>query len=552
MTAVTTERSDAKRRRGALGAIAGVAMAASVVLVGPGNFSTVGAADPVKILPLGNASTQGIMRPDGGGSPVGSSEQVGYRERREDRLQEGDFDFDFGGTQTSGGAEWDDTDHEGVSGETLSQIRSRTTSLSASLDPDVVLLMGGSNDRTDPGLPPNSNAAEAELTGLIGDVQSKFGSDTQIIVAKLPKFLNDTTRNTLITDFNDALDGIAAAAGANVSGVDMFPLITNDDIPAGDAVHPNLAGYGKMADEWFKGLVELYPELEPTQADPVVNDDFNRADADLGTAPTGQLWVESVDTAPLTDVEFEIVSQEVAVVAGNTGNSIVTVDAATNEADVKVDVDVSSGSGNPSLALLAADRNNTIVAQVAWGGGNNVLRLGKFDGGAFTTLDEGRFFFPDRNVDSTSDGPVENPYELRAVVDDNVIEVWWDGVMWLRHELTPGEITKYGSNTRWGIRAQPPGEDKDSRWDNFVLRDPDAAPPPPPTTNPPPTDPPGDDDGYDPIEPERAADSRVSPGSKIQAGATFTVDVSDFASEGDVISANLTVAGAAGVGFATL
>ncbi|MEM9748312.1 MAG: hypothetical protein AAF945_16575, partial [Actinomycetota bacterium] len=58
--------------------------------------------------------------------------------------------------------------------------------------------------------------------------------------------------------------------------------------------------------------------------------------------------------------------------------------------------------------------------------------------------------------------------------------------------------------------------------------------------------------GFTAIGPERAGDSRVSPGTKVQAGQTFTVDVSSFASAGDALAVNLTVAGAAGIGFATM
>ncbi|MEM9747210.1 MAG: hypothetical protein AAF945_11005, partial [Actinomycetota bacterium] len=65
MTSAPTARSDARKRRGALAAVAGVALAGSMVLVGPGNFGIVGAADPVKILPLGNSLTQGVENPGG-------------------------------------------------------------------------------------------------------------------------------------------------------------------------------------------------------------------------------------------------------------------------------------------------------------------------------------------------------------------------------------------------------------------------------------------------------------------------------------------------------
>ena len=58
--------------------------------------------------------------------------------------------------------------------------------------------------------------------------------------------------------------------------------------------------------------------------------------------------------------------------------------------------------------------------------------------------------------------------------------------------------------------------------------------------------------GFTAIGPSRAGDSRVSPGTKVSAGATFTVDVSDLASAGDALAVNLTVAGAAGIGFATM
>ncbi len=465
-----------RRRRPGVRTLVAFAVAAGAMLVGPaGAVPTVGAAGPVKILPLGNSLTEGY-EVDGG--PVPFSQRAGYRERLEDRFQDVGFDFDFVGTKTSGSARLDDTDHEGVSGDRIEAIRNRMNGLPVGLDPDVVLLIAGTNDLTDDTatfpLPANSDAAEAAMADLLDDLTSKW-PDAKVVVSTLIQFRENPAgqRTTLIRDYNAALPGIVAAAGSNVSLVDSYPVITTEDIPGGDAIHPDRFGYGKIADVWFDGLSGLYPELLPDLTDPLVRDDFNRPDADLGTAPTGQIWVESAKSA-FNPLEWGIKSSQVSVIGGN-DEGIVTVDAGVSDVDVSADVVVSPTSGNPSLTLRAEDAGNQLVAGIVWRPGNNRLTLAKIVNGAATNLVNAGFFFPDTNGDGVSEGP-SGTYNLRATVEGDTVEVWVDDVRWISYQLTAAEQTAFGSNTLFGFRAAKPGEDGNSRWDNFVLRGVPSAP----------------------------------------------------------------------------
>ena len=91
-------------------------------------------------MPLGDSITRG--KGDGNLS-VG-----GYRAFLEDQLAAGGYSFDFVGSLVEGPPSLADKDHEGHGGLRIDQIGAQVQAWLGAADPDVVLLMIGTNDIT--------------------------------------------------------------------------------------------------------------------------------------------------------------------------------------------------------------------------------------------------------------------------------------------------------------------------------------------------------------------------------------------------------------------
>jgi len=224
-----------------------------------------GEADPVRIMPLGDSITRGSM-----GAPKYAP--GGYRAPLYQRLRGELGPVEFVGSQVTNPAPGTlpDPRHEGHSGYLIDGTdHSERGGLFEHVDgwldqarPHVVLLLIGANDvNQDYELA----GAPDRLARLITKIAS-HRSKPAVIVAQIP----GSTRQKLdraITRYNGAMPDIVEqqrAAGHAVFLVDMYRVIKKPD-DFGNFLHPNEAGYRKMADVWFEAVRStLTPKCEPS------------------------------------------------------------------------------------------------------------------------------------------------------------------------------------------------------------------------------------------------------------------------------------------------
>jgi lysophospholipase L1-like esterase len=111
--------------------------------------------------------------------------------------------------------------------------------------PDLILLHIGTNDIFQGG----AAAAAGNLAALIDDILMRL-PDAQVIVAQIISYRQPAGPDHMA--FNAAVARIVATKGPRVSTTDMQALLE----PA-DGVHPNAAGYDKMARAWEAAIRAL-------------------------------------------------------------------------------------------------------------------------------------------------------------------------------------------------------------------------------------------------------------------------------------------------------
>jgi lysophospholipase L1-like esterase len=241
-------------------------IAATLLVLAVGAHSNATADVALKIMPLGDSITEGWMaslidHPEG---DIG-----GYRGPLYSKLTAAGYNVQFVGSNNSfpGALPANEIHHEGHSGWMIAAGTAGTewrdgltnhisTWLGPSgADPDVILLMVGANDVW---LNYNLSTASTRLSTLISMISSKttgLKPNAKLIVAQISPF-NDTTIDGRAAAYNVVVASVVAshrAAGENVSLVDMHSALSRyTDLS--DVVHPNVAGYNKIADVWFQGI----------------------------------------------------------------------------------------------------------------------------------------------------------------------------------------------------------------------------------------------------------------------------------------------------------
>ncbi|WP_437814988.1 SGNH/GDSL hydrolase family protein [Sorangium sp. So ce1078] len=194
---------------------------------------------PCKVLPLGDSITFGLGF-DGG-----------YRVELFRLARQDDHEITFTGTQQMNGPTMVDgapfpRNHEGISGETIQQIANRVPTPALRDIPHIVLVHAGTNDMyRDP------NGADTRLGALLDELIAG-APDALIVVSSIIPFPGAVNP---VNTFNAAIPGLVeerANAGAHIIYADQFMGFPTSEL--GDGVHPNQAGYARMAGVWYDAI----------------------------------------------------------------------------------------------------------------------------------------------------------------------------------------------------------------------------------------------------------------------------------------------------------
>ncbi|HVG98365.1 MAG TPA: SGNH/GDSL hydrolase family protein, partial [Chloroflexota bacterium] len=209
-----------------------------------------------KVMPLGDSLTDGYNIPGG------------YRPELQALLQSDGLQVDFVGSLTNGPAGFRDQEHEGHSGWRIEQIDGQARAWLTASQPEVVLLLIGTNDMAqnfDPA------GAPGRLSALLDTITSTL-PQTRVIVSSIPR-MGPGPSDVLdrIQAYNAAIPGIVqqkAAAGRRVSYVDAFSVITPDDL-WGDWTHLAASGDRKLAETFHPALRDILRAAAPPTATPL-------------------------------------------------------------------------------------------------------------------------------------------------------------------------------------------------------------------------------------------------------------------------------------------
>lgn len=204
-------------------------------------FDPCPATGSCKILPLGDSITVGW------GSTHGGS----YRVELFHLAHAAGHDITFTGTQSPTGPNMVDyvtfpRKHEGIAGEKIAQIMARVDHALDTETPHIVIVHAGTNDMSM--MPDGANARlEILVDKLISDLP-----DALIVVSNIVPFPQYAS---LVTTFNAELVPMLKEridAGAHLIFVDQFGGFPTSELD--DGVHPNDAGYARMADKWYEAI----------------------------------------------------------------------------------------------------------------------------------------------------------------------------------------------------------------------------------------------------------------------------------------------------------
>jgi len=222
---------------GGMVTVALAVVALSEISSGPSGDASAAVA-PVKIMPLGDSITDGANIPGG------------YRVDLEDDLLSGGIAFDFVGSLSNGPAALADRNHEGHSGWRIDQIDSQVSGWLSTYQPEVVLLLIGTNDIVQDY---QLSTAPARLGALLDRIH-QLRPATKLIVSSVPPLAN-ASDNTQAAAYNANVRShvdARAAAGRSISFVDAAAALTVSDLA--DGIHPTSAGYAKLADVWHPAI----------------------------------------------------------------------------------------------------------------------------------------------------------------------------------------------------------------------------------------------------------------------------------------------------------
>jgi lysophospholipase L1-like esterase len=216
----------------------------TTVTPGPTNTPTPTplAGGTLRILPLGDSITEG--------------QNGGYRDVLYDRLTAAGYTVDYVGPRYDQYSGAPDKDHAGTPGHNTGNILGVVDGHLATYDPDVVLLMIGTNDLA---WWAAEASAPADAAARVGQILDRIAaSGARVILATTPPIQDASvppdgrSRAQLLRDYNAALRTLAAARG--VALVDIEATLTLSDLY--DGTHPSEAAHdAKIAPLWAAAIL---------------------------------------------------------------------------------------------------------------------------------------------------------------------------------------------------------------------------------------------------------------------------------------------------------
>lgn len=206
-------------------------------------MSTSAQFSPVKIMPLGDSLTEGYPQMQGG-----------YRPQFWHRLNGAGFPVELVGSMTDG-FPWLQPHHEGHSGWTIADLDGQINTWLTTSQPDVILLMIGTNDI----LSNQHNGMMNRMETLIDHIFAARPA-ARLIVAKLIP-INESTMNQRVQAFNAALPNLISAkalTGKRISLIDLYSPFTFVDLL--DGVHLTPEAYTRLGDLWSEAAIRLLRE----------------------------------------------------------------------------------------------------------------------------------------------------------------------------------------------------------------------------------------------------------------------------------------------------
>jgi lysophospholipase L1-like esterase len=203
---------------------------------------TPAAGGTLRILPLGDSITEG--------------QNGGYRDVLYERLTAAGYTVDYVGPRSDPYADAPDKDHAGTPGHNTGNILGVVDGHLSTYDPDVVLLMIGTNDLA---WWAAEASAPADAAARVGQILDKIeAAGVRVILATTPPIQDASvppdgrSRAQLLRDYNAALRTLAAQRGVTL--VDVEAALTLSDLY--DGVHPSEAAHDtKIAPLWAEALL---------------------------------------------------------------------------------------------------------------------------------------------------------------------------------------------------------------------------------------------------------------------------------------------------------